>query len=276
MQAAARHQCTYLIEMYEREFLDCGGDPSWLNGLEYIPKKLLAIYEINKILAHRPWLLTTVHIEALTKGSKCCWTLAEVVHAIVILSHFHSLSSFVFSCGLTQELENASPIIPPPTMPAPPSPPPAPLTPPFDCTNQDRKLKKRAVDELMAKMLDLSQQSTDVSEDELIDRFKSVEMQTAALAPPPPPAQNPVITAPIKIYQYIDDAAFTYVDFAKRGAVDVVATFRVQDYSWDDHGYSLVNRLYNDVGYLLDRKFRATYNLTYFTMVSGRADNRNA
>ncbi len=36
------------------------------------------------------------------------WSLSEVVHAIVLLSHFHSLSSFVFSCGLTQELENTS------------------------------------------------------------------------------------------------------------------------------------------------------------------------
>lgn len=44
------------------------------------------------------------------------------------------------------------------------------------------------------------------------------------------------------------------------------STFRVQDYSWDDHGFSLVNRLYNDVGHLLDLKFRAAYNLTYFTM----------
>lgn len=41
---------------------------------------------------------------------------------------------------------------------------------------------------------------------------------------------------------------------------------KVQDYSWDDHGFSLVNRLYQDVGHLLDDKFRAAYNLTYFTM----------
>lgn len=36
------------------------------------------------------------------------WSLAEIVHAIVILTHFHSLSSFVFSCGLTQELDKTS------------------------------------------------------------------------------------------------------------------------------------------------------------------------
>lgn len=31
-----------------------------------------------------------------------------MVHAIVLLSHFHSLSSFVFSCGLTQDLDPIS------------------------------------------------------------------------------------------------------------------------------------------------------------------------
>lgn len=71
---------------------------------------------------------------------------------------------------------------------------------------------------------------------------------------------------PQNINHFIDDAQFTYQDFQRRGAENVPSTFRVQDYSWDDHGFSLVNRLYNDVGHLLDLKFRAAYNLTYFTM----------
>lgn len=43
-------------------------------------------------------------------------------------------------------------------------------------------------------------------------------------------------------------------------------TFRIQDYSWDDHGFSLVNSLYPDVGNLLDEKFKTAINLTYNTM----------
>ena len=39
-----------------------------------------------------------------------------------------------------------------------------------------------------------------------------------------------------------------------------------QDYCWEDHGYSLVNRLYPDVGQLIDEKFHIAYNLTYNTM----------
>lgn len=118
--------------MYEKKFISQGGKAEWLNGLEHIPSKLRAIYDINKILAHRPWLLRKEHIEVswnhadegmprnnsqcnfivilpkgLTKG-KNSWSLSEVVHAMVLLSHFHSLSSFVFSCGLTQKLDGLS------------------------------------------------------------------------------------------------------------------------------------------------------------------------
>lgn len=47
------------------------------------------------------------YFQRLTKG-KHIWSLAEVVHAIVLLAHFHSLSAFVFSCGLIQELNTVS------------------------------------------------------------------------------------------------------------------------------------------------------------------------
>ena len=40
----------------------------------------------------------------MTKGEDS-WSLAEVVHAIVLLAHFHSLSSFVFACGVNEEID---------------------------------------------------------------------------------------------------------------------------------------------------------------------------
>ena len=131
-QAAGRHQCSYLINLQKSEFLHQGGNQAWLQGLKSIPNKLQNLYEINKILAHRPWLLNKSHIEVnnftsenkwhekikisntfiplftlqrLTKGADN-WSLAEVVHAIVLLAHFHSLSSFVFACGINEELDN--------------------------------------------------------------------------------------------------------------------------------------------------------------------------
>lgn len=120
-----------------------------------------------------------------------------------------------------------------------------------------------SVDALMQRMRTLSQKQSECSETELNNRFKTVEMQAHEL---PDTIKVPIIEIPENINHFIEDPLFTYQDFSRRGAENVPSTFRVQDYSWDDHGFSLVNRLYNDVGDLLDVKFRAAYNLTYFTM----------
>uniref|UniRef100_A0A1B0FRK2 Sestrin n=1 Tax=Glossina morsitans morsitans TaxID=37546 RepID=A0A1B0FRK2_GLOMM len=340
--AAARHQCPYLVKMYEKEFLNQGGNPEWLNGLDYIPSKLRAIYEINKILAHRPWLLRKEHIESLTRN-KNSWSLSEVVHAMVLLSHFHSLSSFVFSCGLTQKLDGlsspkfktaqistATVNVGGVTTTIPYQPPQPPVQ--IQQTVQPQKtvlseiilnsnaaviagefngsglttnvsvnnvvgagsstalngvnnkkngnvlvffcfikikdyvltaLPSASVEVLMERMKVLSQKQDECTEAELSNRFKSVEMQTAELSTTAP--QTPVEVPPV-ISHYVEDPNFTYQDFARRGAENIPNTFRIQDYSWDDHGYSLVNGLYEDVGTLLDQKFRCAYNLTYFTM----------
>lgn len=67
------------------------------------------------------------------------------------------------------------------------------------------------------------------------------------------------------ILKFVDDSEYVYQDFAKRGSVSEIPTFRAQDYSWEDHGFSLANRLYAETGTLLDDKFRMAYNLTYYT-----------
>lgn len=338
IMAAARNKCNYLVNLHEKQFLDEGGDKKWLDGLNFIPQKLRAIYDINKILAHRPWLLTKEHIERLTKGPNS-WSLAEVVHAIVILSHFHSLSSFVFSCGLNQELDaslknnvessavdaeassvEAEPEIKPST------------TPPFiqrlkleqqrihhqhhlmmKEQEENRKILQLKneqnvvvvsnngvsngndsaadnVEMLMKRMQDLSEKKKECcSETELNNRFKNVELQVSyclllffwhttqflltnyhlskqASQLATTPDQSIMMDVHPSIGQYVEDPNYTYQDFARRGAENIPHTFRIQDYSWDDHGYSLVNRLYNDVGFFLDDKFRVAYNLTYKTL----------
>lgn len=72
---------------------------------------------------------------------------------------------------------------------------------------------------------------------------------------------------PVKadISQFVTDAEFTYEDFAKQSSGAGSATLRVQDYSWEEHGYSLANELYGEIAELLDEKFQTTQNLTYFT-----------
>lgn len=283
IMAAGRHQCSYLITLQKQEFLLQGGDHNWLKGLSYIPQKLRNLYDINKILAHRPWLLNKSHIEKLTKG-KDSWSLAEVVHAIVILTHFHSLCSFVFSCGVNQELDQAggyqyhSQDVAAITEVTNSSSKSKPKDIPIVDTRQDWKNStvnsppsptepEVGITTLMQRMKTLSEQTEECTPVELAKRFENIETQSAEIGVVGPEPQE----TPADVGCYVDDASFIYQDFAKRGDSQDIPTFRVQDYSWDDHGYSLVNRLYNDVGNLLDDKFKTAYNLTYYTM-GGRTD----
>ena len=101
-----------------------------------------------------------------------------------------------------------------------------------------QKQQEVSVEDLMARMKVLSEKQDECSEAELSSRFKKIEMQTAELSAATP--EQPVEVPPI-ISHYIDDPGFIYMDFAKRGSENIPNTFRIQDYSWDDHGYSLVN-----------------------------------
>ena len=44
--------------------------------------------------------------------------------------------------------------------------------------------------------------------------------------------------------------------------------FGIQDYSWDEEGYSLMNRFYGEISEKLDDKFQTICKLTYGTMGS--------
>lgn len=241
----------------------------WLKGLSHIPQKLRNLYEINKILAHRPWLLNKSHIEKLTKGGSDSWSLAEVVHAIVILTHFHSLSSFVFGCGVNEELDqrtegshskgDSKSVTDKSVSPSSRS-----SSLDHNCwSDSDSGV---GVETLMERMKSLSERTEEFTGDELAKRFERVESQNVELA-----TGSMSMKVKPSIGHFVDDPDFLYEDFARRGEVSDIPTFRVQDYSWDDQGYSLVNRLYNDVGNLLDEKFKTAYNLTYYTM-GGRTD----
>lgn len=91
-QAAARHQCSYLVGFHMGEFLQVGGDPEWLRGLQYAPQKLRNLNEINKILAHRPWLITKEHIEVSSRSPqwKGDWSLD--LHLLLV---FHTIGKEV-------------------------------------------------------------------------------------------------------------------------------------------------------------------------------------
>lgn len=90
----------------------------------------------------------------------------------------------------------------------------------------------------MERMKVLSQTYNECSEAELSSRFKHVELQTAELTSS---GSEVNCGMPTTLSHYVEDPNFTYQDFARRGAENIPNTFRIQDYSWDDHGYSLMN-----------------------------------
>uniref|UniRef100_A0A4W5NFM7 Sestrin 4 n=1 Tax=Hucho hucho TaxID=62062 RepID=A0A4W5NFM7_9TELE len=228
IMAAAQHHCGYLVSLHSAQFLRVGGDPLWLQGLEAVPPRLQHLDQLNKVLAHQPWLTARSHIQALLKTGEQCWSLAELVQAVVLLAHCHSLSSFVFGSGTDADpvpLHIAPNGTPPGyclcdaangNVSAPP-----PLTTPSEHTT---RRWVRAVG------CGLYQTEYDIDEEQMIY------------------SADPS--------RFITDPEFGYQEFARREE-DHFQVFRVQDYSWEDHGFSLVNRLYSDIGHLLDDRFRS-------------------
>lgn len=61
-----------------------GGDVSWLTeGLKKVDEKLIRIAELNEIMAFRPWIIGSGHIESLLKSEdrdpKKSWSIPEVL-----------------------------------------------------------------------------------------------------------------------------------------------------------------------------------------------------
>ncbi|RMC07404.1 hypothetical protein DUI87_16869 [Hirundo rustica rustica] len=270
IMAAARHQCSYLINMHVDEFLKTGGIAEWLNGLEYIPQRLKNLNEINKLLAHRPWLITKEHIQKLVKTGENNWSLPELVHAVVLLAHYHALASFVFGSGINPErdpdtsngvrliavnnfcvcdlandnnIENAS----------------------LTSSNFGIADSLSELEALMERMKRLQEDKEDeeASQEEMATRFEKEKKESLLVISGA--FDDEIVSTDVS--RYVEDPGFGYKDFARRGE-DHLPTFRAQDYTWENHGFSLVNRLYSDIGHLLDEKFRMVYNLTYNTMAT--------
>ncbi|XP_053871592.1 sestrin-3 isoform X3 [Malaclemys terrapin pileata] len=340
IMAAARHQCSYLVNMHVDEFLKTGGIAEWLNGLEYIPQRLKNLNEINKLLAHRPWLITKEHIQKLVKTGENNWSLPELVHAVVLLAHYHALASFVFGSGINPErdpdtsngfrliavnkfcvcdlandnnIENASltssnfgltQLKMEATLPCMQQQlSEAALTLPLSSNhgaantpsesllwlqwrpNRTSSLQSvqqtwrrqkphlsliadslSELEALMERMKRLQEEKEEeeASQEEMATRFEKEKKESLLVVTG---AFDDEMVSTSDVSRYIEDPGFGYKDFARRGE-EHLPTFRAQDYTWENHGFSLVNRLYSDIGHLLDEKFRMVYNLTYNTMAT--------
>uniref|UniRef100_A0A3Q3XIB3 Uncharacterized protein n=1 Tax=Mola mola TaxID=94237 RepID=A0A3Q3XIB3_MOLML len=256
VMAAARHQCLYLVQQHSASFLEAGGEESWLNGLEHAPTKLRSLQTLNKLLAHRPWLITQQHIQELVcPGADPRWSLAELIHAVILMAQAHSLCSFVWGCGLNPDPDHAGGF----TF-QPPSPSHIPHSPAHEdgsylFTHHTGFYKAMEVEVLMKRMVELQQQQEEeeCTQEEMVTRFERERSESIPTAPPD------------MLLHLVEDPEFRYEDFSPRGE-QAPPTMRAQDYSWEDHGFSLVNRLLPDMGQVLDERFQVVSNMTYHRM----------
>ncbi|KAM8840289.1 sestrin-2 isoform 2-T2 [Spinachia spinachia] len=261
VMAAARHHCSYLVQQHSAGFLDAGGEESWLSGLQQAPTKLRSLQTLNKLLAHRPWLITQRHVQELVcPGAEPRWSLAELIHAVILMAHAHSLCSFGWGCGLNPEPDHIGGY----TFEL-PSPSHFPRRPhsPHGLTHEEARHESgegaMEVEVLMQRMVELQQQQEEeCTQEEMVTRFereRSESIPTTVVREAPPDL----------VLRLVEEPEFRYEDFAPKGEQSP-PTMRAQDYSWEDHGFSLVNRLLPDMGQLLDEKFQVVSNLTYHRM----------
>ncbi|NXP82158.1 SESN2 protein, partial [Ramphastos sulfuratus] len=222
IMAAARHQCTYLVSLHTEEFLQVGGNPAWLQGLHCAPPKLRNLNEINKLLAHRPWLITKEHIEALLKPGEDSWSLAELVQALVLLTHYHSLASFVFGCGISpKEEQDGGQGCQPPS-------PHSNSSPASDDSMEGAggRDAMREVEVLMERMKLLQESQLEeegITQEELETRFELEKTESLLVAPSEVAEQCPRSS----VLCFVEDPEFGYKDFTRRGE-QAPPTFRAQ------------------------------------------------
>ncbi|XP_066917140.1 sestrin-1-like isoform X2 [Clytia hemisphaerica] len=272
---AARHQCSLLVEECERKFMLCDGDPDWLDSIENIPNKLKKLFTLNKLLAHQPWLINVdVLKDFFTGPAEETWSMSELLHAILVLLHFQTLSGFIFGCGINPEIDSRkghtkrSPSSGEYTSGGS-----EPITP----TKIGRVKAGSFVDDsstqqLFEKMLkvqeeyELSSQDgeDDGTDDEKLRQFKEVAETNQHEMEEFDTPQN-------RFNQYLDDKQFHYKEYAKREKKDT-EVFRAHDYNWQEHCFAFVNRLYPNIGPYLDGKFNCSFDLTYNSMGGNYTD----
>ncbi|KAM8977420.1 sestrin-2 [Pelodytes ibericus] len=246
IMASARHQCAYLLSLHSSCFLKVGGDPRWLQGLQYAPLRLRILSELNRFLAHRPWLITKEHIALLLRPrGRQSWSMSELIHALVLLTHFHALCSFILGCGIrTPEAQVGN------------------MGPPSPDASTEGDSQTQEVERVLAEMKKMNMDEG-ATKKEMENRFEREKQESVMVTS----NGNIMDCGSPGVFQFLEHPEFGYIDFTWRGG-EAPPTFRAFDFNWEGHGYSIMHRLNPEVGQLLDEKFQVAYNLTYHTIAT--------
>merc|ERR1719348_1039586 len=205
IMASARLSCSYLVHQHSNQLASLPGNRDWEDrGLSGFPAKIRKLYDLNMILAHRPWQMTREHITDLTQPGPDSWSLSELVYSIILMCHYHCLSSFIMSCVMMEPDVSGG------------------MMSGHGCSPGLGSFK---VESLLAKMSVLRiRQESPPPQEELQSRFNSIRTSTSD-SDIPSDHHDPEPD----ISHFVSDVNFQYVDFARRQ--DEFSTFRVQDFN---------------------------------------------
>lgn len=268
LMAASRHNCRYLIVQQEVMFYSNGGDPIWLKGVSWAPAKLQKLSLLNALLAHQPWLINKGHLEALVAEN---WQISEIMQAVLIMVTFHTLSGFAWGVGVVPEIDRESGVLErvdeaPLFSPGSPA---EGLDPVQDVQQKTSELLMKLREIRLARLEDEDSDGSVRSRDHVYDDPRQhqqffEESENNAYSPSFDNNRKKII----EYRKYWGGVDMKHVDFNVKS--NTYKVFRLQDYSWEDHGFPLLNRYYPGAAELLDRSFNETYEMTEYMLFNNK------
>lgn len=254
IMGASRHNSRYFVVNQQVEFYQSGGDIKWLEGIDHAPVKIQKLSLLNALLAHQPWLIKQQHIIELTNGEDS-WSLPELVQAVSILSTFHCLAGFAWGFGITVEVDRrgdySSNVLSLPISP--------------EEVEGDENEIRQSTTELVHRLKAYS----DKSDTESISSVSSTSSDAQKFFEESEIGWTPKAraTASEKKKKNVNDFShyhggveMNHEDFNVKSQDYKV--FRLQEFSWEEQGFSLLNRYYPGIGDQFDELFTETINLT--------------
>lgn len=279
VMGASRHRCLSLIDHHRRKFLEKGGQPFWLLGVDWAYIKYRKLDYLNRMLCHRPWLIHWKNLACLITrcspdGGPDFFSICSLHHAVGIMSMTHSMCTVVCSIGLERRVDLTQEEI--------------------DFLNiDDLEYWEARMSKYFRKAADRPETNVEYMISEMKKTERGMKRPTAKLCAMTTETIESLINAPAATYSsnrknyspvlllanidengedilekeppceypiYSHHRTFGYIDFRKRPEKDI-PPFRVEEFGWD-HVYNTMNEYTDTLTSRLDHMFDHIRRLT--------------
>eukprot|EP01119_Soliformovum_irregulare_P021919 TRINITY_DN7385_c0_g1_i2.p1 TRINITY_DN7385_c0_g1~~TRINITY_DN7385_c0_g1_i2.p1 ORF type:complete len:616 (-),score=149.10 TRINITY_DN7385_c0_g1_i2:116-1963(-) len=255
---AARSKCEWMVYIQEEEFILNGGNRKWLEGYQHASKKMKHLMEFITIVTHQPWLLKKDHIDSLVRGEDP-WSVAELVHALLIITEVNALVGVIYGTGVTLEIDASST---------------SSRSHSFEEPEEEEYKEEVSLDtqKITALLLEKGWNNDDDQEQQVANFMKAESLSNLdALKQPAKTDTDSETSSNALVHDmeeplchYVsDDWSMQHTDFDVKSKT--YSIFRAQDYGWKADGFELVRRFLPGAAALLDEQFEHIYYLTYHT-----------